>query len=562
LNIAKQLVDNQIYNLIKERPDFFTDINDEERKKSKAFLLLAVSAYLETEVSDVVKYITDGGQDGGFDAAYIATGEDSQLNVILFQTKYVRNLNRESNFPANAIEKAVNTIKGVFDPRKQLILNESSRAVVTDIHSFLSDGYIPVITFVCMNNGLKWDANAQNYIENEFGGQNQVEFEYFNHDDIISRITKTKDVKATIQLSGKALREDFNYKSVILGRVNVTEIHKLMKAHGDQLLEKNIRRHLGKTLVNEGIRETLLHDENKRNFFFFNNGITIICEKSAANYLQDQDWIVKVDKMQIINGGQTCRTIYQFIEEYPDRDYANVDVLVRIYEIDADEKMIHDITLATNSQNPVDFRDLKSNNKDQILLEQGASELGYTYKRKRDHQTASGEKVILSSVAAESVFTIWRDSPHKAKYNKTEYFSTFYDKIFTNLNASQMIMAVLIFRYCDNYRRRISTDPEIQAQRKFSQYFLAMMMGKQLLLQMNITLDQLDHRNFQTVHETFEQVKEALIVKCEQYLVRVLQEMLGYLDPSLDRIDGRTIASVFRRFDIIDRLNNAPKLLQ
>src|SRR5690606_31909153 len=114
-------------------------------------------------------------------------------------------------------------------------------------------------------------------------------------------------------------------------------------------------------------------------------------------------------------------------------------------------------------------RDLKSNNNDQKLLEQGASELGYTYKRKRDHQSVSGEKVIPSSVAAEAVFSIWRSSPHKAKYNKSEFFSTFYEMIFTNLNASQMIMAVLIFRYCDNYRRKATADPEIMAQRKFSQ---------------------------------------------------------------------------------------------
>lgn len=563
MNIPKQLVDNQIYNLIDARPDYFSDIKDEDhRKRSKAFLLLAVSAYLETEVSDAIKYLTDGGNDGGFDAAYITNGEDSQINVILFQTKYIKDLDKDSNFPANAIEKAVNTIKGVFDPKKQLQLNDNSRAIVTEIHSFLADGNIPVVTFVCINNGLKWDASAQNYINNEFQGQSQVEFEYFNHEDIIRRNTKARDVKTSIKLTGRAIREDFHYKSVILGKANVTEIHKLINTHGDQLLEKNIRRHLGKTVVNEGIRETLLDDQNKKNFFFFNNGVTIICEKFAANFLQDNDWIVKVDKMQIINGGQTCRTIFQTIKDHPDKDYANVEVLIRIYEIDADEKVIHDITLATNSQNPVDFRDLKSNTEDQKLLETGASELGYTYKRKRDHQTLSGEKNIPSSVAAEAVFSIWRDSPHKAKYNKGEFFSTFYNMIFNNLNAAQMIIAVLIFRFCDNHRRRASSDLEIQAQRKYSSYFMSMLMGKQLLLQLDISLEQLTHRNFEQARETFEQVNEELYLKCEKYLVDSLHEKLEYIDSSLHNIDGRTIAAVFRRFDIIEKLNSANNLLK
>lgn len=563
MNIAKQLVDNQIINLTNDYPEYFTDVNDEERKRSKAFLLIAVAAYLEIDISNATQYITDGGDDGGFDAAYIASGEESQLNVILFQTKYTRDLDKDSNFSANAIEKAVNTIKGVFDPQKQMRLNEGSRAVVTDIHSHLLDGYIPVVTFVCINNGLKWDSSAQNYIDNNFEGQKQVEFEYFNHEDIIKRSNKTKGISTSIQLKGKAIREDFNYKSVILGRTSVSEIFKLMKEHGDALLEKNIRKYLGRNVVNEEIRKTLLQDDKRNNFFFFNNGITIVCEKFGANFLQESNWIVKVDKMQIINGGQTCKTIFQTIRDHSGIDFTNVEVLVRIYEVNDDENVIRDITFATNSQNPVDFRDQKSNDPEQKLLEQGAEGLHYIYKRKRDSQTTNqaGTDIILSSVAAEAVLAVWRDRPHIAKYKKYEFFNTYYETIFKDLSAAQMIIAVLIFRFCDNYRRKVSLDPKIQAQRKYSQYFMSMLMGRQLLLQLNITLDQLTHRNFEEVRKLFDQIKEPLYCACENYMVDCLHDKLRYLNCSLNEIDGRTIAAIFRRFDIIQNLKNAPKLL-
>jgi hypothetical protein len=563
MNIAKQLVDNQIINLINDYPEYFTDVNDEERKRSKAFLLIAVASYLEMDISNATQYLTDGGDDGGFDAAYIASGDESQLNVILFQTKYTRDLNKDSNFSANAIEKAVNTIKGVFDPQKQMRLNEGSRAVVTDIHSHLLDGYIPLVTFVCINNGLKWDSSGQNYIDNNFKGQKQVEFEYFNHDDIIKRSHKTKGISTSIQLKGKAIREDFNYKSVILGRTSVSEIFKLMKNHGDVLLEKNIRKYLGRNDVNEGIRNTLLEDDMRGNFFFFNNGITIVCEKFAANFLQESNWIVKVEKMQIINGGQTCKTIFHTISEKSEIDFTDVEVLVRIYEVDNDEKVIRDITFATNSQNPVDFRDLRSNDDEQKTLEQGAKGLNYIYKRKRDNQTTNqaGTDIIPSSVAAEAVLAVWRDRPHLAKYKKHEFFNAYYKIVFEDLNAAQMIIAVLIFRFCDNYRKKISTDPEIQAQRRYSQYFMSMLMGQQLLLQLNITLDQLTHRNFEEVRKLFDQIKEPLYSVCENYMVNCLQKNLGYLNCQLAQIDGRTIAAIFRRFDIIQNLKDAPKLL-
>ena len=44
-----------------------------------------------------------------------------------------------------------------------------------------------------------------------------------------------------------------------------------------------------------------------------------------------------------------------------------------------------------------------------------------------------------------------------------------------------MIIAVLIFRFCDAYRKRETNDLNVRAQRPFSQYFIAYMVGKRLL---------------------------------------------------------------------------------
>ena len=73
---------------------------------------------------------------------------------------------------------------------------------------------------------------------------------------------------------------------------------------------------------------------------------------------------------------QTCKTIYQTLKDNPEKDFSQVYILVRLYEVNDDEEIVQDITYATNSQNPVDLRDLKSNDKIQILLETGAKDLG------------------------------------------------------------------------------------------------------------------------------------------------------------------------------------------
>lgn len=546
MDIAKQVIDQRVNKIVEENPELFSD-TDAERKRSKAFLLLGVSAYLDIDIAEAVQYITDGGNDGGFDAAYITEAQDAQLNVVLFQSKYSRKLDSDSNFPANAVEKAVNTVRCIFDPEAHIQLNEKSREKVDEIRSFLLDGHIPYVKFVMLSNGLPWNQDGQNHIDNAFHGQDQVEFVHYSHKDIVNYINRSKPINTQFIFSGKAIQEDFNYKRVMLGRVSITEIYQLMDAYGDRLLEKNIRHYLGRNTINEQISNTLLKADKRQNFFFFNNGITMICEKFNYNGLQEKNWNVKITGLQIINGGQTCKTIYQTLKEHTEIDFSQVYILVRLYEVSDDEDVVQDITYATNSQNPVDFRDLKSNDRIQKLLEQGAGDLGYVYKRKRDN--LGNASVIPSTVAAEAVFAVWRGKPHLAKYRRNEFFDKYYMEIFENLNAAQMVIAVLIFRYCDSQRKRTQEDPQIQAQRPFSQYFLAYMMGRRLLETCQISLEQLTHVRFEAVKECFEEKKEIFYEEEERHLVNILKEYFNRDD--LAQIDGRTMAAAFRRFDIL-----------
>ena len=550
MDIAKQIIDQRINKILEDNQEIFTD-NDNERNRSKAFLLLGVAAYLDIDLMEAVQFLTDGGNDGGFDAAYIVEAQDSQLNVVLFQSKYSRKLDKDSNFPANAVEKAVNTIKCVFDPSTHIELNVQSRKKVEEIRSFILDGAIPYVTFVMLNNGLAWNQEGQNHINNAFAGQSQVRFEHFSHIDIMRYINREQIINTQISLSGKAIQENFNYKRVLLGRVSVMEVYKLMEEFGDSLLEKNIRRYLGKNVINDGITETLLDTDKRQNFFFFNNGAIMICKKFSFNALQEQNWMVKTDDLQIINGGQTCKTIHQTVKENPNLDFSQTYLLVRLYEVEDTENpgIIQDIIYATNSQNPVDFRDLKSNDECQQILEIGAHDLGYVYKRKRDNTL--NINVIPSTVAAEAVFAVWRECPHLAKYRRNEFFDKYYSLIFDNLNAAQMVIAVLIFRYCDNNRKKESELDGIKEHRLYSQYFMAYMIGKQILKGSGITLQKITHINFYEIKNCFEQNKELMYSRAEQAMVDILKDFFN--NESLSEIDGRTMAAAFRRFDIIER---------
>jgi hypothetical protein len=480
---------------------------------------------------------------------------DYDFSVTIFQGKYSFNLTKDNHFPANSVQRVIGTIGAIFDPGKSVDMNDDLKPKITDIRSLIADGYIPNIKCIFVNNGLRWNSDGDNHIDNANFPKEQVFFDHFNHQDIVSSLQSKKGINETLKLSGKSIQEDFNFKRVLIGKINVVELSELFDRHGENLLEQNIRKYLGlnRNRVNEAIKNTLL--SNKRdNFYFYNNGITMICSKFSYNALQADNWSIKVDNLQVINGGQTCKTILHTVKDNPNVDYSQAYVMVRLYELSGEETetLITDVTIATNSQNPVDLRDLRANDELQRRLETDIAGLGYKYKRKKDSASSQPEITILSSVAAESIYAVWRKKPHQAKFKKNDLFGAFYREIFSDINGSQLIMAVLIYRYCDAQRKKvdlINTYSHIP----YSNYFMAMIIGELLLSDLNISFENLSHKSFSGAKEYFEQNKESLFNRANDKIVTALDKLYpeGY-----DQIDKRRLSATVRRGDLMIFLNS------
>lgn len=547
MDINKHIVDQRIRKIVEENPTWFESEREINRKISKSFLIFGVASYLEIELSEVLSIITEGGNDSGVDAVFIGDAVDFEFQVTIFQAKYKQDLDNDSNFPANSVLRVVNAVTSIFDISKDVLLNEFLLPMVEEIRELISDGFIPNVKCVLLNNGLRWNSEGDNHISNARFPENQVKFEHFNQQSIVEHLKAKKEINDTLSLTGKALVEEFNFKRVLLGKISVLEVATLMDRYGDALLERNIRKFLGlrKNRVNQKLRETL-QDDMRHNFYFFNNGITMVCNYFRYNALSSENWQVKVEDMQIINGGQTCKTIQQTVSDNPNLDFSTVYVLLRLYEIsEGDDQLLTDITIATNSQNPVDLRDLRANEPIQRDLETAVKELGYTYKRKRDSNTIGDP--IPSSVAAEAVFTIWRKKPHQAKVRHSDLFGRLYDDIFIDLNAAQLVIAVLIFRYCDSQRKKallLQQYPHIS----YSNHFLSMLMGQAILTRMEISLSGLTHRNFDEARDLFEQGKENIYDEVNQRLIDALNKLYteGY-----NTVELRRLSSTFRRGDLL-----------
>ena len=555
MNINASIIDQRVSGIVEDYPEWLPE-GDDNRKKSAAFVLLCMSTCLEVTLEESAELLTEGGNDAGVDGLHIGEVEDGEFLVTVFQGKYkVKDLRGEANFPENDVQKSTNTIRVLFDPyREEVTLNERIKPKIEEVRSLIRDGDIPNVRVILCNNGAKWTNQANMWIaEAKEAHGDKVEFVHFNHDSLVSILQSSKKVDTTLTLSGKALVEDMNYMRVLVGRVSVQEIQQLFNHHGDKLLERNIRRYLGlhTNRVNTAIHKTLCDPGKSDKFYFYNNGITAVCDRFDYNAFQQSDHKVQLKNMQVINGGQTCKTIQETLNEtLPNLAGKSAYVMIRVYQLsDTHRGFIQDITYATNSQNPVDLRDLRSNDEIQRQLELGMSELklGYTYKRQRE-EGGSGPAVIASSIVAEAVLAIWRERPHQAKFRRKEHFGKLYQDIFTDLNAAQALLAVLIFREVENERKRPTTEtpPEFLP---YASHYISMLIGRKLLSDQGMTRDQISHQNIQNLLRTFKDNQAQYHADAIQSLEKALEECYGARDVSLQQL-----AATFRRGDLMEML--------
>ncbi|MFN9621677.1 MAG: AIPR family protein [Cyanobacteriota bacterium] len=555
MNIEASIVDQRLTAIvddIREPAAEQLKISDPPKLKSLAFVYLCVKTVLDLDGDETFDCLTEGSGDFGVDAIHVSEEYDGEFTVSLFQAKYKHiNFSGNSNFPESGINSLVRAIRLLFNPAAELQhINSRLLAKVEEARSLIRDGFLPQVRSIACNNGLTWNSAADEVIKCASFGD-QVTWEHVNHTSLVKILQASKPVTDSLRLNGKAIVEDMDFSRILVGRISVTEIAGLISRHGDRLLERNIRRYLGLqgNRVNEAIRLTLETPE-RSNFYFYNNGITLTCDKFSYNALQEGDYQVKVENLQIINGGQTCMTIFQTMRQaslFPEPTEAYV--LLRLYQLPSDnEDLVQKITFATNSQNPVDLRDLRANDEVQRRLEMDISQLGFSYRRKRSD---SGLRPldITSGVAAEAILSVWRHRPHQAKFFTREHFGRLYGEIFpASLNGSQVILAVQLYRIAENRRKRPEdADPVVV---RYASCFIAMQMGRRLIYDLGLVdVDGISHLNFKDANELILGNGDRYYSSSLGDIQQALSGLYGGQEVSLQQL-----SATFRRGDLIERL--------
>lgn len=174
------------------------------------------------------------------------------------------------------------------------------------------------------------------------------------------------------------------------------------------LFESNVRDFQGATEVNAEIVGTL-QNERVVDFWWMNNGVTIIATKAILN-----GDLVTIENPQIVNGLQTST---QIALHFKPQTFDNRSVMVKIVSSD-DEETRDKIIKATNSQNYVQPATLRATDKVQRDIEEALKPAGMFYDRRKNFYKNEGkpaDKIIAISLMAQAVMTLILGRPDAAR---------------------------------------------------------------------------------------------------------------------------------------------------
>ena len=242
------------------------------------------------------------------------------------------------------------------------------------------------------------------------------------------------------------------------------------------VLFDNVRSYILRSKYNANIKQTLKDDYSR--FFLYNNGITIVASDISAKAINSSKrWILEIKNFQVLNGGQTLRTIHDFNKENDQHitRLSSSNVLVRILKV-TDPNLKNRISEYTNSQNAITTIDLKSMRPEQLQLEAYLKDFGILYIRKSGYNYDDVSKYQYSidiQVLGQILFAR-AGFPDKVSNRKREIFNNRYDDLFTNnTNLISKDTVDAITQYCAIRTTYTSTSYDYYEQKAFYIIYLA-----------------------------------------------------------------------------------------
>jgi hypothetical protein len=432
--------------------------------RSRALAALCIKSLADVDAPTAAKAVTDGFNDGCVDALHFDQKTDT---LFLVTTKW-------SDKGKNAIEasEAQSFVSGVRDlltPKFERF-NERIRAKEAAIRTALyaeAGQDVKIVLVLAHMAAQPISAHAKQKVDDFLQEQNEAvqcaRAVYLDQAGIYNLIiTESEPQKIDLSITLRHFGFVEGPVKAFYGHVEAAEVANWWSKYGDAITWRNLRQFFRKSEVNLALRSTIANEP--QNFWYFNNGITIICDtakKKIAGSTKRDIGEFLCEGVSVVNGAQTVGTIGT---TKLDPNGHDAWVQVRIIPLEnCPPGFAAEITRATNFQNAVTRRDLAALDPVQhrLAMEFALDHRKYVYRSgEADPRGDAGCSIVeattalacahsaaLTVQAKREIGELWADT------GGPPYLDLFND----DLDGRAVWRAVLVLR---------ATDDEVQRLRK------------------------------------------------------------------------------------------------
>ena len=317
----------------------------------KAFVFLCLKLFYapKDNCRQLFENITDGSSDGGLDFIFF---DEEEQKIHVCQCKYSDEISADNIINEfSKIENTINDFRRLNTSRynakvRELLQNAIDRfdenAEVVEYNLFTK----ALVNIEYVNSRIESLDRGFSINNTNIFGREQLTMLIEQQATAVERVSD--NFRLRIDSAGNHLQYETENVQGAFINVSSDSIRKMYNKYINKgLLDQNIRKFVANKTVDSGIKHTLANERDR--FWFYNNGITIACEEFHFD-----GYNVEISNFSIINGGQTTTLIGK------DENSTPFSVPCKLISYRGRSDLISKISEATNSQKPIQPRDLKS----------------------------------------------------------------------------------------------------------------------------------------------------------------------------------------------------------
>jgi len=393
--------------------------------------------------------ITDGADDKQIDAIFV---DDDRATIFVVQGKFIG----ESAVDAEPLREVLSAWIQMRDlVRLQEVGNNKLKQKLSEVARALEDEYevcFELITTAGLTESARKDlATFQEQLA-ELSAKDEFPATMIlvNEDEIRRRYDialekENPSLSHALDLSVcQTLPVTIAGTQVVIAVIPLSECIKFPGIKDGTLFQKNVRQSLGlSNAVNKGIKNTIYGDRH-RDFFFFHNGITAICNK-----MERKDSKLHLHGVSVVNGCQSLNTILSCSERV--KTLTDTNLLFRFYEIPQRDRA-DKISINTNSQSAVKPRDLRSNDRRVLNLKRSYEQkypAGYFVSKRGETPPADKDKTMVVDLSELGKHLIsWHSQRPNVAYSETKIFDKYFEQLFKREYRTENVHALNRWMNC------------------------------------------------------------------------------------------------------------------